>query len=211
MKILWSGVVAFVLVLFPLTPACAQAQRPLHVSVAGGASRDVLGNFEGSRNGAHASLMFERSWDRFTLRSEAMYSRFRPERETLVCAAGIAIVGPCPSFETRNEVASLMLSGTAGTWIGRTRIYGIAGTGVYRYRVREEVTVDDPCPGVACAAAETMTTVEENTSANFGVNFGLGALWRVGSVGVFAEARYHHLVGGGRDHGILPLSVGLRF
>lgn len=217
MNQLWSGMLAIVLVLFPLAPACAQGRPPLHFAVTGGASRDVLGNFEGSRNGTQVGLMLERTGEIFGVRTEAFYSRFRSEREQFFCVAGQAtsIIGPCPSVANRNEVGALTLAGLAGVDLGRTRVYAIAGGGAYRFVRREETTTTNPCPecltGTESAQTAPMVSTTEHTSAHFGMNIGLGALYDTGPVDVFFETRYHHLVGGGDDRGFIPITLGLRF
>jgi hypothetical protein len=73
------------------------------------------------------------------------------------------------------------------------RPYLIGGLGVYNYKI----------------IAEPEFLEDEDT--NLGLNGGAGVDVAVGSLGVFAEARYHSVFIRGENVELLPITVGVRF
>jgi hypothetical protein len=49
-----------------------------------------------------------------------------------------------------------------------------------------------------------------DSHTDFGANAGVGALYRLGRVGLFAEGRYHHVFAGGSDIQYIPVLVGAK-
>lgn len=78
---------------------------------------------------------------------------------------------------------------------GPTRPYLLAGFGVFRTEA-EALKYGQPVSG---------------TTTDFGVTAGLGATFRLGGLGAFAEARLHNIFGDGGSARLYPLTFGLIF
>jgi hypothetical protein len=73
------------------------------------------------------------------------------------------------------------------------RPYLTAGVGVYNYRLEG----DDAPKGL-------------DSQTDFGADAGIGAMYRLGRVGLFAEGRYHHVFADCSDIQYIPVLVGAK-
>jgi hypothetical protein len=76
----------------------------------------------------------------------------------------------------------------------RIRPYALAGIGIYNYNLRGN-DVPSTTPG---------------SRTKVGLNGGLGLNYDVGSVGIFAEGRFHNVFADAKDIQYVPLMVGVR-
>lgn len=82
--------------------------------------------------------------------------------------------------------------------------YFIGGLGVYNVR-REVTNVFAPPAGA------TYTTTTTASQTRFGLNGGIGFLFRLSGFSTFVEARYHDVFTSGGSTEIVPVSVGIVF
>jgi opacity protein-like surface antigen len=85
--------------------------------------------------------------------------------------------------------------------------YFIGGLGVYN--VHRETRYSYATPSVLPGGVSTSSS--SNSQTRFGLNGGIGFLFRLSGFSMFAEARYHDVFTSGGSTQIVPVSVGIVF
>lgn len=157
----------------------------LGVPVGNFASTDDGGNAEAGGGTALAGVEWLPQGRTLGLRMEGAYHRFC----TSVCdeAAG--------SQDVRYRFLNANLNGLLELPLGNSafRPYLTGGFGVYNYRLEGN---------------DVPEGLDSRTDA--GANAGLGAMYRLGQVNLFAEGRYHHIFAENRDIQYIPIMVGAK-
>lgn len=138
--------------------------------------------------GGTALLGFE--WlpagQRIGVRVDGAWNRFC----TTLCDEGAG------NFDIRYRFLNANLNGViefpAGD--GMFRPYVIAGVGLYNYKLEGE--------DVPAGADESET--------DFGLNGGLGVMYKFGRLGAYAEGRFHNVLAEGSDLQYIPIMVGVK-
>jgi hypothetical protein len=192
----------------------AQSDRAFHLEVGGGWSHDARQQLAGARRGWNGSIAVALNGPRFGVRLEAMSSKFGTDETPIAC---FGLTEPCGSAFEKNDVLGVGVAATFAPRAGAIRPYVVGGMGGYRFRRQ----VDDrlPCQNPGCPATAIRADMNEhppliNTSSSrsrsMGISAGLGLIYDASPVDIFVEARYHHLFASGRDHGIVPVTIGVR-
>lgn len=168
-----------------LATSSASAQRPVTLSLAGGASLPVGGLRDDANAGWHglAALALSTYMQPLGLRLDAAYNRF-PSRDAAPATTGVdaLVVGSA----TLNVTYRLPMTNSPAS------PYLIAGAGAYR----------SECDGAAsCGDATT----------RYGWNAGLGFKFATPGLRTFIEARFHRTERGERKVQFFPATIGFAF
>jgi hypothetical protein len=121
----------------------------------------------------------------YGLRVDGAYNRF--------CTSACGPDGG--NLDVRYRFLNANLNGMVELPVGAAwfRPYVIAGVGLYNYRLEGNDVPDG---------------LSSNTDV--GMNAGVGGVYRLGRVGLFAEGRFHHIFANSSDIQYIPMMVGAK-
>jgi hypothetical protein len=157
----------------------------LGIPVGNFASTNDGGNAEAGGGTALAGLEWLPEGRTYGLRLDGAYNRFC----TSVCSQDGG------NLDVRYRFLNANLSGLLEVPVGAEwfRPYLIAGFGVYNYRLEGNDVPDG---------------LQSNTDV--GINAGVGGVYRLGRVGLFAEGRFHYIFADSSDIEYIPVMVGAK-
>jgi hypothetical protein len=184
-----AGLVLAAVAALAVTDGAAQVRGLLGVGlgvpVGNFASTDDGGNADAGGGTALAGLEWLPEGRTLGLRVDGAYNRFC----TSVCddAGG--------NLDVRYRFLNANLNGLLELPLANSafRPYLTGGFGVYNYRLEG----NDVPEGL-------------DSQTDVGANAGLGAMYRLGQVNLFAEGRYHHIFAGNSDIQYIPIMVGAK-
>lgn len=201
-------IAALIALIVPPSTLAAQF-RPVRLGIAAGASIESMPGRDDLQAGGHAqlSLRVKPPVLPAALRLDALYFRFVERDEPHDCLTDPPV--PCPDVRSRDDalagIASLVIESPGPALTP----YVIAGAGAYWRRLR--VTVYNlPCTD-ACAPEHPREETKSIWTTDFGVNGGLGLSFSTLPLGLYVEARVHHIFLRGENATLVPLTAGVWF
>ena len=184
-----AGLVLAAVAALAVTDSAAQVRgllgAGLGVPVGNFASTEDGGNAEAGGGTALAGVEWLPEGRTLGLRLDGAYNRFC----TSACDEGGG------NLDLRYRFLNANLNGLLELPLGNSalRPYLTGGVGVYNYGIEG----DDAPDGL-------------DSQTDMGANAGLGAMYRLGQVNLFAEGRYHHVFAENRDIQYIPIMLGVK-